>query len=114
VGVGDVIGNADLLHLVGLLADVNARNPRAGLPTAEAAVAEVEAALDLAVMGFTSYLEPPPRLLGIERRIVNAPCHGPLPLLDTRLACLAFVQYTGKNRGGQGCTVIHGDRVVIG
>src|SRR6516164_4206182 len=97
IGVRHVVGNADLLHFVGLLADVVARDPRARLPSAQPAVAEVEAALDGAVVGLPPDLEPTPRVSAIERLVVNPACHCCSPLLDTLLRVPSYVQYTWWN-----------------
>src|SRR6476469_6290132 len=46
VGVGHVVGNADRLLVVPLLAEIAASDPRAGAVVAEASVPEVQTALD--------------------------------------------------------------------
>src|SRR6516164_6056911 len=62
IGVGVVVGGADTLDRILLLADVVARNPRASLPITEPSIAEVQSALDGAVIRLAPDLEPPPRV----------------------------------------------------
>src|SRR5262249_41863539 len=82
VGVGVVVGGADALDLVVLLADVMPGDPGAGLAVTKSAVAEVEAALDRAVVRLPPDLEAAACFSGIQIAIVNPASHA-IPLLDT-------------------------------
>src|SRR5215831_9940197 len=75
VSIRVVVGGADPGDLIGLLADVVAGDPGAGLTITEPAIAEMQPALDGPVIGLPPDLEPAPRLAAVERLVVNFPGH---------------------------------------
>jgi hypothetical protein len=58
IGIGHVIGDTELLHLIRLLADIVAGDPSASLAATEAAITEVQPTLDCSIVGLPPNLQP--------------------------------------------------------
>src|SRR5262249_11252273 len=83
VGVGVVVGGTDPGDLISLLADVMPHDPCARLPVAEAAVAEMKAALNRPIIRLPPDLEAAPCLAAVEGLGANPACPVPPSVLDT-------------------------------
>jgi len=104
VRVGEVVGRADRLGRVGLVTDVMALHPGAGLAL-EAPIAEVKSLLDRAPVRFASRLKLAARLAAVERRVSNPSCHRRAPF--PRVQRLSNIQAkTPVDKHSQVCTVL--------